>query len=783
MDRTKRFLALLLLGAMLLGLWACDDGTAPGPTETTQPEPTETTQPEPTAADIYNEAMAALTALTDGEYSIQITTTRTTGNATYTDEVLRTVYYENIGGENMVAVISSENNFPEDYYFDSREVYAGGTVYYTFTSMDDTTYSAAMDADDFLARQVPISLLDAALYGTVTQSSDTLISFADATALESWVAPEYAELLEASGEAEFWTDGTIKSMTYEASYLQGPVTVEQSYTLKPVSSTVGDLTSYLPDGDKECISVEDIDIPYLVTFANYMSYALQGCSLETGYNLTAASEALGMTYSVYADLYSCGSGEDFLFTTEQDISGTDYSGEYAYTYKEKFADGAAVFSVDGGEYVPYSGTARDYADYMNTVLTYYAPSALLMETVQMEDMNGFWYIEYTGNEEFGRVVEDMAAYDLTGDSDYLDSYAGEYKTDTAEGYVIIDKDSLLPIACGIDYQGRHNIDGTYYRLYYTVNQTISVGDPSVYTEITDEMFPEEEPEDQATPLFYEVTAPDGSKLYLLGTIHVGDERTGNLPQEIYAAFEASDALAVEVDVLSLTERLETDEELQMRIGQSYYYSDGTTLADHLDEELYEQALKMANFGGLGTVADYMYPSVLATAFTQKLLYGSNLLTSEQGVDYRLLRLAREQDKDVLEVESAELQYGMDARYSDNVHKLLLASALESSRNEYCAETMELYTLWCAGDEAALTEYIRDDDIPEDATEEELEAYEEYQRILLGERDAGMLEVAEGYLASGKAVFFAVGLAHLLGETGLVDALRAAGCTVELVQYS
>ena len=45
----------------------------------------------------------------------------------------------------------------------------------------------------------------------------------------------------------------------------------------------------------------------------------------------------------------------------------------------------------------------------------------------------------------------------------------------------------------------------------------------------------------------------------------------------------------------------------------------------------------------------------------------------------------------------------------------------------------------------------------------------------------MLEVAKGYLDSGKTVFFAVGLAHLLGDGGLVQALRDAGYTVTLIQ--
>ena len=49
--------------------------------------------------------------------------------------------------------------------------------------------------------------------------------------------------------------------------------------------------------------------------------------------------------------------------------------------------------------------------------------------------------------------------------------------------------------------------------------------------------------------------------------------------------------------------------------------------------------------------------------------------------------------------------------------------------------------------------------------------------------AGMLETAKEYLSSGKTVFFAVGLAHLLGDTGLVEALREAGYTVTLVEYA
>jgi uncharacterized protein YbaP (TraB family) len=51
-----------------------------------------------------------------------------------------------------------------------------------------------------------------------------------------------------------------------------------------------------------------------------------------------------------------------------------------------------------------------------------------------------------------------------------------------------------------------------------------------------------------------------------------------------------------------------------------------------------------------------------------------------------------------------------------------------------------------------------------------------------DRNAAMLEAAKEYLESGDTVFYAVGLAHILAEDGLVNTLRSAGYTVEPVSY-
>ena len=116
-------------------------------------------------------------------------------------------------------------------------------------------------------------------------------------------------------------------------------------------------------------------------------------------------------------------------------------------------------------------------------------------------------------------------------------------------------------------------------------------------------------------------------------------------------------------------------------------------------------------------------------------------------------------------------------YSDALQELLLKEALGYSAADFMAETVELYELWCAGDEAAITAMLN---VTEEMTDEEAALYEEYNKAMSTDRNAAMLEVAKGYLNGEKTVFYAVGLAHLLAEDGLVNTLRDAGYTVELV---
>ena len=109
--------------------------------------------------------------------------------------------------------------------------------------------------------------------------------------------------------------------------------------------------------------------------------------------------------------------------------------------------------------------------------------------------------------------------------------------------------------------------------------------------------------------------------------------------------------------------------------------------------------------------------------------------------------------------------------------------------EYLDSSLEMFEIWCRGDEAEIIAYFQEEDqedpedewIPEGYTEEEMETLnQEYDTYMIGDRNPLMLQKAIDFLESGRVIFYCVGLAHVLGDQNLVDGLREAGYTVELV---
>jgi uncharacterized protein YbaP (TraB family) len=361
--------------------------------------------------------------------------------------------------------------------------------------------------------------------------------------------------------------------------------------------------------------------------------------------------------------------------------------------------------------------------------------------------------------------------------------ASGYECLLAEGYLAIDQYSGLPTSNSITYSATHTIDGEKYPLAMQVNQVIDSVDRSAYTAITGEVLSNEGTVEEPTPLFYRVSGQNGEQMWLLGTIHLGDERTANLPNEIQDALSDSDALAVEFDLNDFSEQLMQDQELAETVLKEYLYLDGSMIQDHLQlEGLYEAAVQtMKMTGQLQGMILYTKPVIWSQMIEEFYLGQGYKLSSDDGVDLQLLNWAEEQGKKILNVESGVDQLKMLSGFSDDVQEAILASTLSIDPASYNADQMEMYDLWCEGNVEKLTAMLETDTSA--MSPEELAIYEEYTKAMETDRNEQMLKVAEGYLESGETVFFAVGLAHLLVEDGLVHTLQNAGYTVELVSYS
>ena len=775
----KRLLTLLLVFAMVLSLMACGE---PEATDTpSEPQtPVTNTEPEPIAADVYAEAVEKLNAKTDLRMVIDISQQTKVGQQTILETQDIKLNLNNIGTDDFAAQMSAVINYGVESAVKTTEIYKDGKVY---GELSDYRYWAETTAEEFMEGYAPAALLDASLYSSIEFIDDTTISFADATAPEAWLVGEGAELIDAAGTAKLDESGNLTTFTYDVTFRLGSCVFTFVTTVEIQENT--DQVE-IPSDAADYTEISDPLIPYLVT--RTLGNTLQSRSLS-GYveeTVVSATVQAVFTTTKQVDLY--GEGKDMKAKLVYDYSMTDLYGNTIWydTVEDFFADGQYIYTYNQDSET-YSVTAAGEIENLRVAfagqMTTDLPTLNDMVDITLTELPGGYLLEYTLSDFYCNVLKDYGAGKIMADPGYIDSLASRYDHQEYTGYLAIDGLTGLPTAVSYTYSGAHIIDGVEYVLALQMNQSMDMASLTSYEAVADEPFPVDPPENPATPLFYHVTGPEGEEMWLMGTIHVGDNRTAHLPQEIYDAFNASDALAVEFNNDAFQEELENDSALAQKVYGFYMYSDGTTVKDHIsDPELYENAVKLMKFAGEYTdYAEYFKASMWAQSLENFYLKLGYNLSTAYGLDNQLMDLAEEKGLPIWDVESGEFQTEMMTSYSDPLQEELLASAVESHPASYYLGVEELFELWCSGDEAALIEYLAPQDTSE-MTEEELALYEEYTQAMEWDRNVGMLDVAKGYLSSGKTVFFAVGLAHLIAEDGLVNTLRDAGYTVELVTY-
>ena len=285
------------------------------------------------------------------------------------------------------------------------------------------------------------------------------------------------------------------------------------------------------------------------------------------------------------------------------------------------------------------------------------------------------------------------------------------------------------------------------------------------------------------PLLWRVTDNNGGEMWLFGTIHVGNKNSKDVLERLQPTLEKCEALAVEFDAVSYAK----DINAQTKDLSLFVYNDGTTISDHIPEQLYNSLVDTLKAEKLYNKLYENFKLGFWSLLINQALVSKSKLSSEKGMDTLLIKDANSANREILEVESASFQYEIFANASDEYMLLSIEKDLESM-DDAEAVLNELYNAWLIGD----AQKIIESDEYYDLTEEEQRIVDDFDNELLTKRNLNMAKKAKEYIAnhsinmtwdtatgqnfgsfaSNDGVFHQIWMEDTLSRTQKIDSMRA-----------
>lgn len=265
-----------------------------------------------------------------------------------------------------------------------------------------------------------------------------------------------------------------------------------------------------------------------------------------------------------------------------------------------------------------------------------------------------------------------------------------------------------------------------------------------------------------TPLMYEI-CDDDNCVYLLGSIHMGDERLYKFNNIINEAYKKSSAIAVELDVTSA----EIDPNL-------FVLKDVKTLEDIYNKELID---KIKDFSKRHMLYSYDTLKNYTLGFNANyisLLPYLELGYNTNGIDLYFLNQAKEDNKEIKELETIELQLTFLTDYSDEFY----ISQIENIIDKYDENkelSKQLYEAYLTGKKENIKKILESDLEP--LTKEE----EQYQKAMLDDRNINMANHIKNFLEKDENVFVVVGMAHVISDNGIIELLEKDNYQIKIIK--
>jgi len=248
--------------------------------------------------------------------------------------------------------------------------------------------------------------------------------------------------------------------------------------------------------------------------------------------------------------------------------------------------------------------------------------------------------------------------------------------------------------------------------------------------------------------------------YLYGTIHILPKEKFELSNSLKRAFEASNTLAMEVDLnMSGAEKI--------ALAQKVLLPEGKTLKDFMEAQDYTQ-LKMYCMDSLQwSESKFERSSKLKPMFFSSILIQESM-TNMASYEMEFNKMAKKKHKNTIGLETIDFQLGL-------FDQLAMQTQVDMLKKDYKSD-MKIY-------DTLLACYLKEDlETIGVLMAEETAAYPEFNEILLLQRNKSWIAPMRTQMQK-ESTFFAVGAAHLSGPEGVIALLRANGFTVTAIKQN
>jgi len=261
-----------------------------------------------------------------------------------------------------------------------------------------------------------------------------------------------------------------------------------------------------------------------------------------------------------------------------------------------------------------------------------------------------------------------------------------------------------------------------------------------------------------------------NSVYVLGSIHVADSSVYPFSESILESFDKSDALAVEADIVG-------DQEGLQYMMEKAIYTDDNTLEKNVSPETYKAFVEKISAAGLDPKDFEKVKPWYAGFLVQGLDMQDASLDATKGIDFNLLMKAMFGNKEIVAIEGIKFQADLfDSMSKELQISLLEGSLVEVKENDESVNVQgevikQMLDMWKKGNMVEFEKYM---------TEIDSQGNKEFNDLLLNKRNENMANKVEEYLNSedGETYFVVVGSAHLIGDTGIIKAMKDRGYTVK-----